>query len=70
MIHQFSKIGRLAMMGGNTRVNTDVPPFFMYVGFNAEPVGLNVVGLKRAGFSMADVPRAEDRRTACCTCQG
>ncbi|HWR53415.1 MAG TPA: acyl-ACP--UDP-N-acetylglucosamine O-acyltransferase [Bryobacteraceae bacterium] len=55
VVHQFSKIGRLAMVGGNTRVNTDLPPFFMYVGFNAEPVGLNIVGLKRAGFSIADV---------------
>ncbi len=55
VVHQYSKIGRLAMVGGNTRVNTDLPPFFMYVGFNAEPVGLNVVGLKRAGFSAQDI---------------
>ncbi len=55
VIHQFSKIGRLAMVGGNTRVNTDLPPFFMYVGFNAEPSGLNVVGLKRAGFTLARI---------------
>src|SRR5215831_10400543 len=33
VIHQYSKIGRLAMIGGNTRVNTDVPPFFLYSGF-------------------------------------
>jgi len=51
VIHQFSKIGRLAMIGGNTRVNSDVPPFFLYSGFNVEPKGVNVVGLKRAGFS-------------------
>ena len=50
VIHQFSKIGRLAMIGGNTRVNSDVPPFFLYSGFNVEAKGLNVVGLKRAGF--------------------
>jgi len=30
VIHQYSKIGRLAMIGGNTRVNSDVPPFFLY----------------------------------------
>ena len=30
VVHQFSKIGRLAMIGGNTRVNLDVPPFFTY----------------------------------------
>ena len=50
VIHQFSKIGRLAMIGGNTRVNSDVPPFFLYSGFNVEAKGLNLVGLKRAGF--------------------
>ena len=55
VIHQFSKIGRLAMLGGNTRVNLDVPPFFLYSGFNVEPVGLNVVGLRRAGFTAARV---------------
>jgi UDP-N-acetylglucosamine acyltransferase len=50
VIHQYSKIGRLAMIGGNTRVNSDVPPFFLYSGFNVEAKGLNLVGLKRAGF--------------------
>jgi len=57
VIHQYSKIGRLAMIGGNTRVNLDVPPFFLYSGFNVEARGLNIVGLKRAGFSVAQVGR-------------
>jgi UDP-N-acetylglucosamine acyltransferase len=51
VIHQFSQIGRLAMIGGNTRVNADVPPFFLYSGFNVAPIGLNMVGLNRAGFT-------------------
>ncbi|HJT88809.1 MAG TPA: acyl-ACP--UDP-N-acetylglucosamine O-acyltransferase [Bryobacteraceae bacterium] len=55
VVHQFSKIGRLAMIGGNTRVNSDVPPFFLYTGFNVEPKGLNVVGLKRAGYKASEV---------------
>ena len=55
VIHQYSKIGRLAMIGGNSRVNLDVPPFFLYTEFNARPNGLNVVGLKRAGFSAEDI---------------
>jgi len=54
-IHQFSKIGRLAMIGGMTRVNQDAPPFFMYVGSPMKPEGLNLVGLKRAGVSMEEV---------------
>lgn len=57
VIHQFSKIGRLAMIGGNTRVNLDVPPFFLYSGFNVEAKGLNLVGLKRAGFTPGQVAK-------------
>src|SRR4051812_26756609 len=29
VVHQFSRIGRLAMVGGNTRVNSDLPPYFL-----------------------------------------
>jgi UDP-N-acetylglucosamine acyltransferase len=49
-VHQFSKIGRLAMIGGNIRVNRDAPPFFRYSDFDIAPSGLNTVGLRRAGF--------------------
>src|SRR5579864_3266518 len=38
--HQYSKIGRLAMVGGGTRVNKDVPPYFLYADFNVRPTGL------------------------------
>jgi len=54
-IHQYSKIGRLAMIGGRSRVNRDVPPFFLYEGSRMAPLGLNLVGLKRAGFQTADI---------------
>jgi len=36
-------------------VNSDVPPFFLYSGFDVEAKGLNVVGLKRAGYKASDV---------------
>jgi UDP-N-acetylglucosamine acyltransferase len=55
VIHQFSKIGRLAMIGGNTRVNSDVPPFFLYSDFNVAAKGVNLVGLRRAGFTTSEV---------------
>ncbi len=55
VVHQYSKVGRLAMVGGNTRVNSDVPPFFLYSGFNVAAVGLNLVGLKRAGYKHSDI---------------
>jgi len=54
-VHQFSKIGRLAMIGGMTRVNKDAPPYFRYVGPWIVPSGLNLVGLKRAGFSAEEI---------------
>lgn len=57
VIHQYSKIGKLAMIGGNTRVNLDVPPFFMYSGFDVEAKGVNMVGLRRAGFSAEQASR-------------
>ena len=55
VIHQYSKIGRLVMIGGNTRVNSDLPPFFLYSDFNVAVKGLNMVGLKRAGFSLEEI---------------
>jgi UDP-N-acetylglucosamine acyltransferase len=51
VVHQFSKIGKLAMIGGNTRVNQDVPPFLLTSDFNVTAHGLNLVGLRRAGIS-------------------
>jgi UDP-N-acetylglucosamine acyltransferase len=47
VVHQYSRIGRLAMIGGNTRVNLDIPPFLMISEFNAAARGLNLVGLRR-----------------------
>jgi UDP-N-acetylglucosamine acyltransferase len=55
VVHQYSKIGRLAMIGGNTRINSDVPPFFLYAGYNVQAKGLNLVGLKRAGYRASDL---------------
>ena len=55
VVHQYAKVGRLAMVGGGSRVNQDLPPYFLYTGFDAAPHGVNVVGLRRARFSSADV---------------
>jgi UDP-N-acetylglucosamine acyltransferase len=55
VVHQWSKIGSYAMIGGNTRVNVDLPPYFLYSGFDAEAKGINVVGLKRNGFQPAEI---------------
>jgi UDP-N-acetylglucosamine acyltransferase len=57
VVHQHSKVGRLAMVGGNTRVNSDLPPYFLYSDFNVAAKGINTVGLKRAGFSRDQMKR-------------
>ena len=50
-VHQFCRIGRLAMVGGLARVRQDVPPFVTIDGGSTMVVGLNRVGLRRAGFT-------------------
>jgi UDP-N-acetylglucosamine acyltransferase len=54
-VHQFCRIGRLAMVGGLARVIRDVPPFVMLDGDTNMVVGLNRVGLRRAGFTASDI---------------
>src|SRR5579863_7278837 len=54
-IHQYSKIGRLAMVAGNAGVNSDLAPFFLYSDFRVTAKGLNLVGLRRAGFTRDEI---------------
>ncbi|MBN3040712.1 MAG: acyl-ACP--UDP-N-acetylglucosamine O-acyltransferase [Candidatus Omnitrophica bacterium] len=60
VVHQFVRIGRLAMVGGLSRVNQDIPPFMLVVG-DSRVWGLNTVGLKRSGMSASD--RIEIKKT-------
>jgi len=50
-IHQFVHIGRLAMVGGMSRINRDVPPYMLVEGNPARVRALNKVGLQRAGLA-------------------
>ena len=50
-IHQFTHIGRLAMIGGMARIDRDVPPYTMVEGNPGRIRGLNLIGLKRSGLS-------------------
>lgn len=52
-VHQFCRIGDYVMVGGVSGVRQDVPPYAMANGQYARFVGLNLVGLRRAGFSQA-----------------
>lgn len=50
-IHQMVRVGRGAMVGGLAGVTNDVPPFGNVFGLPARLVGMNVIGLRRRGFS-------------------
>jgi UDP-N-acetylglucosamine acyltransferase len=50
LVHQFTRVGKLAMMQGGAAISKDLPPFCVALRDN-EMCGLNVVGLRRAGFS-------------------
>lgn len=50
-VHQFVRIGEYAFVGGCSAVTQDIPPYVKAVGNRAKPFGLNVVGLRRHGFS-------------------
>lgn len=53
--HQFVRIGAFAMVGGQAHLVRDVPPFVTVDGLSSQVVGLNLVGLRRAGFTSSDV---------------
>ncbi|HPK53328.1 MAG TPA: acyl-ACP--UDP-N-acetylglucosamine O-acyltransferase [Smithellaceae bacterium] len=50
-VHQFSRIGAHCIIGGASGVNKDVPPYTTAAGNHAKLFGLNLIGLKRRGFS-------------------
>jgi UDP-N-acetylglucosamine acyltransferase len=50
-VHQFSRIGAHAFLGGGSIVSRDVPPYVMVAGNPAVPHGVNGEGLKRRGFT-------------------
>jgi UDP-N-acetylglucosamine acyltransferase len=54
-VHQFSRIGRYAFIGGVSAVTKDVIPFGSVWGVHAHLEGLNLVGLKRRGFSREEI---------------
>ena len=51
LVHQFCRIGSYVMVSGGTKCSHDVPPYSMIARDPAAYCGLNLVGLKRRGFS-------------------
>ena len=58
--HQFSKIGCHAMVGGMSRINKDVPPYSLCGHDPLSYVGVNIVGLRRRGFSSDAIRSIKD----------
>lgn len=54
-VHQFSYVGKHSMVGANTAVVKDVPPFVLSGRFPLKYEGLNKVGLRRRGFSNEEI---------------
>ncbi|EPS71063.1 hypothetical protein M569_03698, partial [Genlisea aurea] len=63
-IHQFCRIGSFSFVGGGSAVSQDVPKYTMVSGERASMRGLNLEGLKRAGFTVEQIKclRAAYRR--------
>jgi len=59
VVHQFVRIGTLALLPGGARVNKDVPPYMMV--YHTNDIGaINVVGLRRAGFTQPTRQKIRD----------
>lgn len=59
-VHQFVRIGESAMVSGVSGIGSDIIPFGLAIGQRAVLHGLNVVGLRRRGFSRDDIRRLRD----------
>jgi UDP-N-acetylglucosamine acyltransferase len=60
VVHQFCRIGRLAMIGGNSKIIQDCLPFVTTDGVPGRACGLNIVGLRRAGLKSSDLQKLKD----------
>lgn len=54
-VHQFSSIGKYTMIGGGTLIRKDIPPYVMAAKDPVSFCGLNLVGLRRRGFTSDDI---------------
>ena len=59
-IHQFVRVGRGAMIGGMSGVENDVMPYSLVMGERASLAGLNLIGLKRKGFSREQIAKLRE----------
>jgi UDP-N-acetylglucosamine acyltransferase len=58
--HQFSNIGTHAMVAGGSRIGKDVPPYAMAGKYPLSYCGINIVGLRRRGFTIDQIERIKE----------
>lgn len=59
-VHQFCRVGRLSMLGGNTPISKDLPPFMMCFSKTNTISGINLIGMRRNGFSKETIRAIKD----------
>ena len=59
-VHQFGRVGAHSMTGGHSALHMDLPPYVMGSGNPCAPIGINVEGLKRRGFSPESIAAGRD----------
>lgn len=58
-VHQYCRVGAHSIVGAGSKIVQDVPPFILADGHPVRPHGLNLVGLRRRGFSREEVREIE-----------
>jgi len=59
-VHQFCRIGRNAMVGGQSHITRDVPPYVTVDGESSRVVGLNIIGMRRCGFTNSELQQLKE----------
>lgn len=60
LVHQFTKIGKHTMIQGGTRLGKDIPPFAVAGREPVSYVGINIVGLRRRGFTREQINNIQE----------
>jgi UDP-N-acetylglucosamine acyltransferase len=60
VVHQFCRVGRLAMIGGNAKIVQDCLPFVVTDGVPGRAHGLNMIGLRRVGIKSSEIQKLKE----------
>lgn len=59
-IHQFCKVGTMAVISGGSAISKDLPPFMITSGHNAPVQSFNIIGMKRNGYSKEEIKNVKN----------